>query len=176
MWRRFWKWYERHYVVNLTLTTMLFAVQLIHLYWLTTHVVALRLTGESLFTPPPFWQYMIIIVDYTEIPALLSTTVLYVYELRKGFSWRYALYIVLLNSQWLHLFWITDEFILSQLLGAPTHQTIILPAWLAWIALFIDYLELPVIVDTVARLFRSVIRRRLRDFLKEESRFHIWHL
>lgn len=174
--RRFFQWYERHYVANLTITTLLFALQLVHLYWLTTHVVALRLTGESIFTPTPFWQYVIILVDYTEIPALVSTSILYLYQLSQRFSVRYVWFLFSLNIQWLHLFWITDEFVVSQLLGAPVHQTVFLPAWLAWIALFIDYLELPVIVDTFLRLARAIATGRLWRFLHAELKYHIWHL
>ena len=85
---RFWAWYHRHYTVNLTIATGLFTFQLIHLYWLTTHVVFLRLFGESSFTPPPFWEFLIILVDYTEIPALISTTLLYLYILQREFSWK----------------------------------------------------------------------------------------
>ena len=173
---RFWRWYERHYVLNLTLTTALFTLQLVHLYWLTAHVVMQRLTGVSYWTLTPLWQYMIIIVDYTEIPALIGTSILYLYELRKRFSWRHVWFIFSLNVQWLHLFWITDEFVISQFVGAPTHQTVILPVWLARVAFLIDYLELPVIADTMIRLGRAISDGRFRTFLKEETRFHLWHL
>lgn len=176
MLQRFWQWYERHYVLNLTLTTFLFALQLVHLYWLSTHVVALRLVGESWFTPTTLWQYVIILVDYTEIPALITTSILYLYELRQHLSWRPVLFLVLLNIQWLHLFWITDEFVVSRLLGFPTHETIILPLWLAWIALFIDYLELPVMVDTIVRLARAIVNGRFSVFLRDELKFHVWHV
>ena len=142
----FWLWYERHYTVNLVGTAALFTLQLVHLYWMTTHVVAFGLLGRSFFNPPPFWQYMIIIVDYTEIPSLLSTSVFYLYELRKGHSAKYVLYLFLLNSQWLHLFWITDSFVLNTFHGVGTGT---LPVWLAWPAVFIDYLELPVIFETL---------------------------
>ena len=160
---RFWRWYQRHYVVNLALTSGLFTLQLVHLYWLTTHVVALKLLGQSYFTPTPFWQYIIILVDYSEIPALISTTILYVYQLRRGLRWKYVLFIVMLNSQWLHLFWITDTFIVHSFNGEAS----VLPAWLAWVALLIDYLELPVIADTLVKLFRSLFRGEVAELLKE---------
>lgn len=152
----FWRWYERHYALALTLTSLLFALQIVHLYWLTTHVVLQRLTGISYFNPSLFWEYVIIIVDYTEIPALLSTTLLYVYELKKDFAWRYILFIVLLNSQWLHLFWITDEFVVQQFLGG---EKTVLPVWLAWAAISIDYLEIPVMIATLWRTFK-ILRTR----------------
>ena len=34
-------------------------------------------------------------------------------ELRRGFSWRALLFLAFLNSQWLHIFWITDEFVVE---------------------------------------------------------------
>ena len=169
---RFWGWYQRHYAVNLALTTGLFTLQLVHLYWLTTHVVAMKMLGQSYFTLTPFWQYLIILVDYSEIPALISTSVLYVFELRHEFRWKYVAFLLMLNSQWLHLFWITDTFIIHTFNGMET----VLPVWLAWVALLIDYLELPVIADTIVRLFRSVFKGGLKKFLREESKFHVWHL
>jgi len=150
---RFFGWYERHYRVNLAATTLLFLLQVIHLYWLTTHVVLDRLTGVSYFDPSPFWQYVIIAVDYTEIPALLSTSVLYFYELHKKFSWKPVLFLLFLNSQWLHLFWITDEFVIERFLE---DGAVALPMWLAWVAILIDYLELPVMVDTTVKFFRTM--------------------
>lgn len=151
--QRFFAWYERHYRINVTVTMGLFLLQIVHLYWLAAHVIALRLWGVSYFTPDAFWQFVIIMVDYTEIPALLSTTVLYLYELRKGTSfWKSILFIILLNTQWLHLFWITDEFVVDQFSGA---NGTILPFWLAWIAILIDYLEVPVIIDTIIKAIRS---------------------
>jgi hypothetical protein len=45
--RTFWRWYERHYRLNLAITLVLFLLQLVHLYWLTADVVWYRLTGAS---------------------------------------------------------------------------------------------------------------------------------
>lgn len=162
--RGFWAWYERHYTLNLGLTTVLFALQIVHLYWLATHVIAGRILGYSLFNPSPFFQYLIIVVDYTEIPALISTSVLYIYELRKRFGWKPVFFLIALNSQWLHLFWITDEFVVNQFAGRPDT---VLPVWLAWVAILIDYLELPVIVDTSVRFIRRLRRGRVKEALTE---------
>lgn len=159
----FWDWYERNYRINLAFTTGLFALQLVHLYWLTTHVVLFRLLGKSYFDPNPFWEYVIIVVDYTEIPALLSTSLLYVYELRKRFSWKAVGFLIALNSQWIHLFWITDEFVVSRFAGGPST----LPLWFAWAAILIDYLELPVIYDTVRTFARELPKRGLEGALRE---------
>ncbi|WP_196300572.1 hypothetical protein, partial [Streptococcus pneumoniae] len=73
------------------------------------------------------------------------TSVLYIYELQKRFSWKPVLFLIMLNSQWLHLFWITDEFVVNQFAG---RAVTVLPVWLAWVAILIDYLEVPVMIDT----------------------------
>jgi hypothetical protein len=160
----FWGWYERHYSWILWGTTLLFFLQVIHLYWLGTHVIADRLLGYSLFNPPSFWQYLIIAVDYTEIPALISTSVLYFYDLQKRFSWKPVLFLILLNSQWLHLFWITDEFVLNQFSG---RADTVLPVWLAWVAIMIDYLEVPVMVDAFIKSGRALKKKGLRAAIRQ---------
>jgi hypothetical protein len=167
----FWSWYERYYVLNVALAAGLFLLQLIHLYWLTTDVVLLRLTGESFFSPPTLWEYLIILVDYTEIPAIISTSLIYINQLRKKFRWQPTLFLVFINSQWLHLFWITDEFAVHQLIAGQAAT--ILPAWLAWVAIAIDYLELPVIVDTLFKLGRAVQQKeRLPKTIQDALREH----
>jgi len=160
-WQDFWSWYERHYTLNITIATALFVLQLFHLYWLSTHVVALRLFDESLFSPGGALELVILAIDYTEIPALISVSLVYVNELRRGFDARSVLFLVFLNSQWLHIFWITDEFVLNDLSGQAAATS--LPGWLAWVAILIDYLELPVIYDTLRRLLVAVRERRSAD-------------
>ncbi len=161
---RFWAWYERHYTLTLTVTTFLFALQVVHLFWLATHVIALRLVGESFFYTTPLIQTVIILIDYTEIPALITTTLLYLFDLRTTFSWKALLFLVFLNSQWLHLFWITDEFVLDQFQGRP--GATVLPMWLAWVAILIDYLELPVIIDTFAKLGKTLRKGNVKEALE----------
>ena len=154
--KRILAWYKRHYTLNVGIAAFLFVWQLIHLYWLTTHVAFLRLFGLSLFNLQGIWQYLIIVVDYTEIPALIMTSFIYIHELTKKFSWKNIWFLVFINSQWLHLFWVTDEFVIQQFINA---SVAILPLWLAWFAIFIDYLELPVIYDTFKKFFVSLRRR-----------------
>lgn len=148
----FWAWYEKHYAITIGFSTGLFLLQLVHLYWMTTHIIWIRLFGYAFFEPNRFWELVIIFVDYTEIPALIAASLIYINGLRKGFNWRDVLYLVLLNSQWLHLFWITDEVVLKQF-SDTTFATI--PIWLAWIAILIDFLELPVMVDTIRKFLLS---------------------
>jgi hypothetical protein len=159
--RRFWDWYERHYTLNVTLAACLFTLQLVHLAWLTGEVVWARATGDALFTVNGGLGWLVYAVDYTEIPALLSVSILYANDLRKGFSARSAAYLLFLNTQWLHIFWITDELVVNRLEGAAPVSS--LPGWLAWGAILIDYLELPVIVDTLARMVASLRGGRLRS-------------
>ena len=140
------------------IASFLFVWQLIHLYWLTVHVVFLRLFGVGYFNLVGIWQYIIIVVDYAEIPALIITSFVYAHGLTKKFSWKNILFLVLLNSQWLHLFWITDEFVVKQFAASSAE---ILPIWLAWVAILIDYLELPVIYDTIRKFFGSLGKRRV---------------
>ncbi|MCM8748626.1 hypothetical protein NET02_05665 [Thermomicrobiaceae bacterium CFH 74404] len=164
--RQFFEWYERHYLLNITVAAGLFVLQLAHLYWLTADVVAQRLVGRSYADLEGIFRYLILIVDYTEIPALISVSLVYINELRKRFHWESALYLLFLNSQWLHIFWITDEFVVAEFTGAG-HGTS-LPLWLAWVAILIDYLELPVIASTIGRFVAALRERRTIQFLREE--------
>lgn len=165
LWQKFWSWYERHYVINVGLASFLFLLQIIHLFWLGGEVVVDRLTGEALFTLDGFWKVFILLVDYTEIPALISVSLVYVNDLRKGFAWKPLLYLLFLNSQWLHLFWITDEFVINEFSGG---EGTVLPTWLAWLAILIDYLEVPVIFDTLIKFAKAARDRRAVEFLKTE--------
>ncbi len=164
----FFDWYERHYTLNISLAALLFMLQLVHLYWLSADVIAQRLVGESYFSPDGIFYYAILIIDYTEIPALLSVSLIYINELRKGWSWKAILFLLFLNSQWLHIFWITDEFVTAEFSGETTQSS--LPIWLAWVAIMIDYLELPVIYDTLKKFAISVREQRVGAFLREDLR------
>ena len=146
----FLDWYNKNYRFNLRLATFLFLLQLIHLVWLTCNVVLFRLIGVHLFPPQADW--LIAIVDYTEIPALISVSLIYLNDIFLGKAnnktW---LYLLLLNSQWIHLFWITDEVVLETFTNI---SLIYIPNWLAWVAISIDYFELPVMYDTVIKNMR----------------------
>jgi hypothetical protein len=160
----FFAWYERHYRVNIAIAAGLFTLQLVHLVWLTGQPLADRATGDALFTLDGPLRWLIVLVDYTEIPALLSVSLVYINELRKRFSVKSLAFLLFLNSQYLHIFWITDEFVVSANAGESTT----LPAWLAWAAILIDYLELPVIVDTLRKVALAVKDRRVTRYLRED--------
>jgi hypothetical protein len=163
IWRGFWAWYERNYTLNVALASLLFLLQLAHLTWLGADPVAQRLTDHSLFSLHGVLRYLIWFVDYTEIPTLIAVSLVYVNELRRGFSWKALLFLIFLNSQWLHIFWITDEYVAGELSGAGAGSS--LPGWLAWVAILIDYLELPVIYDTLKRTAIAIRRREPRRAL-----------
>ena len=166
--RKFWTWYEKHYYLNVGIAAILLLLQVIHLFWLTFHVVVFRLFGEPLLQVGSFLRYLIVFVDYTEVPSLIGVSLIYLNELRKKFNWRSSFFLILLNSQWIHLFWITDEFVVKSFLGMAGGW----PVWLVWPAIVIDYFELPVMADIIGRgvsyvgsnINRKLNRKRFRSY------------
>jgi hypothetical protein len=148
----FWRVYQRNYLAVLVLTTAVFVLQLYHLYWLFTDVILTRLTGRSFYAFSQAGALVSLVADYLEIPTLISASLLYVNELRKRFSWAALGYLLLLNTQWAHLFWITDEIVVETFASQSLFQW---NAAVAWVAILIDYLEVPVILDTLARVWRE---------------------
>jgi hypothetical protein len=151
MWQKFFVWYERHRRIHVGISAFLFSTQIVHLIWLTGNAVTPRLFDFQFFDLHGLNQILVVVVDYFEIPAIVSTSLLYILDLRKGYQLKSVLMLFFINSQWLHLTWITDEVVLATFSDAA--QT--WPAWLAWLAIAIDYLELPVIYDTLRQFFKS---------------------
>lgn len=160
MFSRFWRWYSANETLNTGVAAGLFVWQLFHLYWLTAHVVSWKLFGVSFFTLTGTWEVFMALVDYTEIPAIILTSIVYINEFREQGRAKSLLYLLFLNSQWLHIFWITDEFVITQFTGMAA---VILPVWLSWTAIFIDYLELPVIYDTLKKFFVSLVKKQTHN-------------
>lgn len=154
MLQQFFEWYDRHFRFNLILTASLFLLQIVHLVWLTLAVVIPRaLEIAPLWPESAIIELLVMLVDYTEIPALITTSIFYLRNMVRGErAAQAAWYLLLLNSQWLHIFWITDEFVVATLTGSG--EGTVLPVWLAWIAILIDYAELPVIADLTRRTWR----------------------
>jgi hypothetical protein len=148
----FWEAYHRHYLATLTVTTAVFLLQLFHLYWLFSDVIMTKLTGHSYFVFPERGMIVYVLADYLEIPALISASLLYIYELRRQATFRALLYVILLNTQWIHMFWITDQVVVDSFAG---HSLISWNGIVAWIAILIDYLEVPVIVDSLIKVFHA---------------------
>jgi hypothetical protein len=62
----------------------------------------------------------------------------------------------MLAVQIVHIYWITDDVVAKTFFNSGLLVT--LPLYVAWIAIFIDYLEIPVIVDLLYKIIRG--RRR----------------
>ena len=143
----FWHRYEN---LNLKIAFVLISLQLIHLYWLTADVVIQRITGESVLGVPqgsPLFIFFIII-DYVEIPALVAGLTYYtlsIYKHEKN-SIKNSLLLSMLAIQVFHIFWITDEVVYDSFFGSPS-GSVEIPYYAVWVAILIDYLELPVIFD-----------------------------
>lgn len=141
---------------NFSIAAVLFPLQLVHLLWLTIDVVLPQLFGlPAVFESHPWWRLLLVLVDYTEIPALITTSLVYVDSFRETRRARDLLYLGFLNIQWLHLFWISDEFVLATFAGTTGSA---LPPLVAWFAILIDYLEIPIIAELLARAARRTAR------------------
>ena len=159
---RFWRFYQRNYLAVLVLTTAVFVLQLYHLYWLFTDVILTKLTGRSYYTLGEGGALVSLVADYLEVPTLISASLLYLNELRKRFTWAALGYLLLLNTQWVHLFWITDEIVVETFAQQSIFQW---NAAVAWVAILIDYLEVPVILDSLRKVWleRHEILARMRS-------------
>lgn len=146
----FWYRYEN---LNLKITFVLISLQLLHLYWLTTDVVLQRIYGESFLIFPKAFLPVFVIIDYIEIPALISGMTFYslsIYKHQKD-SWKNSIFLAMLAVQVVHIFWITDEIVYNTFFKT---RLVEFPLYIAWIAILIDYLELPVMAD----LFYKIIK------------------
>lgn len=149
----FWHRYEN---LNLKVAFFLVSLQLIHLYWLTADVVIKRITGESVFvlsqSGPIFLLF--VAIDYIEVPALIAGLTYYslsIYKHQKG-SPKNALFLAMLAVQVFHIFWLTDDVIYDTFFNGSS-KAVEIPYYAAWIAILIDYLELPVMADLFYRTF-----------------------
>jgi hypothetical protein len=154
----FWHKYEN---LNLKVAFFLISLQLIHLYWLTADVVIQRITGEGalgLSRSSPLF-FLVVAIDYIEVPALAAGMTYYalsIYKHQKDAA-KNALFLAMLAVQVFHIFWITDEVVYGTLIGS--NGAVEVPYYAAWIAILIDYLELPVIADL---FYRTIIKGERR--------------
>lgn len=146
----FWTRYEN---LNLRITFILISLQILHLYWLTADVVLHRISGHSYLGLPKELLPLFIVVDYIEIPALVSGITFYLFSIFKGEPnpRKDVIFLILLAIQVVHIFWITDEIVYESLLG---NDLITIPLYLTWIAILIDYLEIPVMIDLFHKTFK----------------------
>jgi hypothetical protein len=155
--KKFINFYLRYQNINLKISFILISLQLLHLYWLTTDVVIYRLTGIDYFVGLSDFILLFIIIDYIEIPALVSGIIYYFFAIifdknEKEKRIKNTVLLILLSIQSIHIFWITDEVVYSTFVGS---DLIYMPEYFAWIAILIDYLELPVIYDLLKRIVRK---------------------
>ena len=158
LFKKFVNFYLRYQNLNLKISFLLISLQLIHLYWLTTNVVLYRITGtDYFFSGASDFILLFIIVDYIEIPALISGLVYYLFNIlynnkENKNKLKNTIFFILLAIQAIHIFWITDDIVYSTFIGG---NIIEIPQYLAWIAILIDYLELPVIYDLLKRIIKN---------------------
>jgi hypothetical protein len=155
--QKFIDFYRHYETLSLKITFILISLQLLHLYWLTTDVVLQKIFGQSFFLVPKNLLPLFVVIDYIEIPALVSGIIFYIYSIRSGEegSKRSYLFLGMLGVQVIHIFWITDDVVYSSFFKSSFVE---IPSLLAWIAILIDYLELPVIGD----LFYKIIKKKRR--------------
>jgi len=151
---KFIDFYHRYENLNLRITFFLISLQILHLYWLTTDVVLQKLFGESFFLAPKSLLPIFVVIDYIEIPALISGLIYYAYSVsrNKSNAKRSYLFLGMLAVQVIHIFWITDEVVYDSIFNSSFIE---LPVVLSWIAILIDYLELPVMVDLFYRFIKK---------------------
>jgi len=157
LFKEFINFYLRYQNLNLKISFLLISLQLLHLYWLTTDVVLYRITGIDYFVEASDFVLLFIIIDYIEIPALVSGIMYYFFNLiynnkEKENRIKNTIFLILLAIQSIHIFWITDDIVYSTFVG---DDLIEIPEYIAWIAILIDYLELPVIYDLLKRIIKK---------------------
>jgi hypothetical protein len=103
---------------------------------------------------PPELLPLFIAIDYVEIPALVSGITFYLFSIFKheAHAGRSMMFLILLAIQIIHIFWITDEILYESLLG---NDLVKFPVYLAWTAILIDYLEVPVMIDLFYKVFKA---------------------
>lgn len=148
---KFWQWYERTYKFNLNFSATVFLLQIVHLIWMTNDVVLHKLFDFPQVLHGGVPQFLLAVVDYLEIPTIVAVSLIYIRSYRTEHNKKALWYLFLLNTQWIHIFWITDEFVLSNFENAQ----VALPPLLAWVAIGIDYLEIPVMIDTIKKVFKQ---------------------
>lgn len=63
-----------------------------------------------------------------------------------------TIFLILLAIQTIHIFWITDDIVYTTFIGEKIIER---PQYPAWIAILIDYFELPVIYGLLKRIVKK---------------------
>jgi hypothetical protein len=135
--------FEKLKTFLIKISFILMALQIIHLFWLTCNVTLPLFNFNDLkFSEGSF---LFVSIDYLEIPSLIITCTSYLFIIfRESHKPKNILYFGMLVLQFLHIFWITDEFIVNYLDD--------LPIYLLVFVVFIDYSELFILLDLGKRL------------------------
>ncbi|MDO8503073.1 MAG: hypothetical protein Q7S60_00075, partial [bacterium] len=80
---KFWRWYRDNYRLNLAIAAGLFSLQVIHLFWLFTHVILPKFGFSDSIFHFALLNWLLILVDYTEIPAIISVSLVYIDQIRR---------------------------------------------------------------------------------------------
>jgi len=144
-------------------TLILFLTQIVHLSWLGIFILPVVIGLEIIPFDNPILTLLFGAVDYIEIPALVTGIVFYLsvaWKKDKDFN-RNMLMLILVVSQIFHILWITDEIIVETLYA--NNDVITFPIYMSLIAIGVDYLEIPVIIDLIKRLRNNENRNSGRD-------------
>ena len=110
-------------------------------------------SGQSYLGLPHGLLPLFIVIDYVEIPALVSGITFYLFSIFKheDQSRKNLVFLILLAAQVVHIFWITDEVVYESFFD---QGLVTFPEYLAWVAILIDYLEIPVMIDLFYKTFK----------------------
>jgi hypothetical protein len=117
-----------------------------------------KLYNISIDTSFSYGTVFYLFADIVEIPAIITRSYLYVISLNKKYSSKNLLLLLILNSQWLHIFWITNTFLVNNITESVTEWNY----FLSWVAIAIDFLEIPVLIDSVGELINEYVIPRNR--------------
>jgi len=145
---------EKYEEAGAKVAFFLIALQIVHLAWLTTDIVLVKLDPTRTQMFPIALEPLQAVVDYLEIPGLFAGVSIYVMSIMRKDrnSVRNMLFTAMLIIQFVHLFWITDEVVYQVLLKSDLVE---IPDSVAWVAIMIDYLEIPVMFDMFGRAFKK---------------------
>ena len=126
---------------------ILMSLQIIHLVWLTCNVTLPMFNFHDF----KFSQgsLLFVSIDYLEIPSLIITSTSYLFIIfRESKKAKNILYFSMLVLQFVHILWITDEFIVNYLNDIPIYLLVFV--------VFIDYSELFILFDLGKRLLVKI--------------------
>ena len=82
-WKAFWEWYERHTTESLLATAVIIYMQIPHMIWNCDQVYGMcgDIAGWH-----PVTDFLLLGVDFLEIPSIINVTFLWIVTLRKRYG------------------------------------------------------------------------------------------